>query len=298
MAEQSIGMTTGFGDGTVGGYAADRMRDMESTTFGTGLFLNSDGSQPFAMTGSGTSTLTIGIGNANVSGFFYQNTTSATISVATGVTNATYYLIIVANNSASTAAVTKTVAGVATVPAYSVRLALASAAQLGALTYQSIGTCVVTGGVLSAFTYDENELMSTLLVPYQTGYQMNSGAATLTTASTTYDITTYTLVTSNSDGILSANTATGVITVNRTGWYQITGQGRFNSGTTSWRRLVITINATQVWRTDVASTGAVNHFAQITGVSYLTAGDTLKLQAASGLAAQTIDSVIFTMTLV
>ena len=298
MAEQSIGMTTGFGDGTVGGYTADRMRDMEARTFGDGIFLNSDGSQPFAMTGSATSTLTIGIGNANVSGFFYQNTTAATISVATGVTNATYYLIIVANNSASTAAVTKTVAGVATVPAYSVRLALASSAQLGALTYQSIGTCVVTGGVLSAFTYDENELISTLLVPYQTGVQMGSGVATLTTASTVYDVTTYTVLASNSDGIFSTNTTTGVITVNRTGWYSIFGQVRFNSGTTSWRRLLITIIATQTWRTDVASTGASNHFVQVSGISYLTAGDTVKLQATSGLAAQTIDAATFTITLV
>ena len=298
MAEQSIGMSTGLGDGTAGGYTADRMRDMEARTFGDGIFLNSDGSQPFAMTGSGTSTLTIGIGNANVAGFFYQNTTAATISEATGVTNATYYLIIVANNSASTAAVTKTVAGVATVPAYTVRLALASAAQLGALTYQSIGTCVVTGGVLSAFTYDENEYMQSLLVPYQTGYQMNLGAATLTTASTTYDITTYTLVTSNSDGIFSANTGTGVITVNRTGWYQITGQGRFQAGTTSWRRLVITINAVQVWRVDAASIGVTNHFLQVSGLSYLTTGDTVKLQATSGLAAQSIDATTFTITLV
>ena len=298
MAEQSIGMSTGLGDGTAGGYTADRMRDMEARTFGDGIFLNSDGSQPFTMTGSGTSTLTIGIGNANVAGFFYQNTTAATISVATGVTNATYYLIIVANNSASTAAVTKTVAGVATVPAYTVRLALASAAQLGALTYQSIGTCVVTGGVLSAFTYDENEYMQSLLVPYQTGYQMNLGAATLTTASTTYDITTYTLVTSNSDGIFSANTGTGVITVNRTGWYQITGQGRFQAGTTSWRRLVITINAVQVWRVDAASIGVTNHFLQVAGLSYLTTGDTVKLQATSGLAAQSIDATTFTITLV
>ena len=298
MAEQSIGMSTGLGDGTAGGYTADRMRDMEVNTFGNGLFLNSDGSQPFAMTGSGTSTLTIGIGNANVSGFFYQNTTSATISVATGVTNATYYLIIVANNSASTAAVTKTVAGVATVPAYSVRLALASSAQLGALTYQSIGTCVVTGGVLSGFTYDENELISTLLVPYQTGVQMGSGVATLTTASTAYDVTTYTVLASNSDGIFSTNTTTGVITVNRTGWYSIFGQSRFNSGTTSWRRLDIAINGAVVWRTDVASSGASNHFVQITGQSYLTAGDTVKLRATSGLAAQTIDAATFTMTLV
>ena len=298
MAEQSIGMSTGLGDGTAGGYTADRMRDMEVNTFGNGLFLNSDGSQPFAMTGSGTSTLTIGIGNANVSGFFYQNTTSATISVATGVTNATYYLIIVANNSASTAAVTKTVAGVATVPAYSVRLALASSAQLGALTYQSIGTCVVTGGVLSGFTYDENELISTLLVPYQTGVQMGSGVATLTTASTAYDVTTYTVLASNSDGIFSTNTTTGVITVNRTGWYDIAGQSRFNSGTTSWRRLEVVINGTVVWRTDMASSGASNHFVQVAGKSYLTAGDTVKMRAASGLAAQTVDATTFTMTLV
>ena len=298
MAEQSIGMSSGLGDGTVGGYTADRMRDMEARTFGDGLFLNSSGAQPFEMTGSGTSTLTIGIGNANVAGFFYQNTTAATISVATGVTNATYYLIIVANNSASTAAVTKTVAGVATVPAYTVRLALASAAQLGALTYQSIGTCVVTGGVLSALTLDENEYMSTLLVPYQTGVYMNSGTATITTASTAYDVTTYTLVTSNNDGIFSANTGTGVITVNRTGWYDILGQGRFNAGTTSWRRLELLINGAVVWRTDLASSGATNHFFPVVGKSYLTAGDTVKMRATSGLAAQTIDAAILTMTLV
>jgi hypothetical protein len=179
-----------------------------------------------------------------------------------------------------------------------VRLALASSAQLGALTYQSIGTCVVTGGVLSSFTYDENEYMSTLLVPYQTGVYMSSGTATLTTASTPYDVTTYTLVTSNSDGIFSTNTTTGVITVNRTGWYDILGQSRFNSGTTSWRRLELLVNGAVVWRTDMASSGATNHFIPVVGKSYLTAGDAVKLRATSGLAAQTVDASILTMTLV
>jgi hypothetical protein len=127
---------------------------------------------------------------------------------------------------------------------------------------------------------------------------MNSGVATLTTASTAYDVTTYTLVTSNSDGIFSTNTTTGVITVNRTGWYDILGQGRFNAGTTSWRRLELLINGAVIWRTDMASSGATNHFIPVVGKSYLTAGDTVKMRATSGLASQSVDAAIFTMTLV
>lgn len=295
MAEQSIGMTTGLGDGTAGGYTADRIRDMELKTFGSGEFLNFDNTQPFAMTGSGTGTLTIGIGNANVSGWFYQNTTSATISVATGVVNGTYSLVIVANNTAGTIAVTKTVAGVATVPAYTVRLALVSS--LAGLTYIQIGTCVVTGGVLSAITY-LNSYVTSLSLPYQTGVSMTAGSATITLINTNYDITSYTLSVSNNDGIFTPNNLTGTITVNRSGWYNIATQTRFNSGTTSYRRLFVTINGTQTWRSDVASSGAVNQSVPLSAQSYLTAGDVVKVQVQSGLAAQTADQTIFTMTMV
>ena len=305
MAEQSIGMASGSGDGTVGGYTADRMRSMELSTFSEGVLQNNDGTAAFVLGGATTNALTIGAGNAIVNGWFYQNTTSASISVATGVPNATYNLVIVANNSALTPAVTKTASGTATIPVYSVRLALATTAQITTITgagqavFTLASSVVITGGLVTSFSMDINNIYSIARnTPYQTGEVLTGGTATLTTASTLYDIVNYTTGASTTDGILTVNLTTGVFTIKREGWYIITFQGRFNAGTTSWRRLILTINATQTWRTDVASSGASNHFAQITGLSYLVAGDTVKAQASSGLAAQTIDAGTFTIALV
>jgi hypothetical protein len=295
MAEQSIGMTTGLGDGTAGGYTADRMRDMELRTFNQGILLNSDGTQAFALSGNTTSTLTIGIGNAVVAGWFYQNTSAATISVATGVVNGTYNINIIANNTAGTVAVTKTVAGVATIPAYTVRLALGGGSGSGAIT---IGTCVVTGGVLSLITY-LNTYASTLAIPYQTALSMTAGTATLTTAGTVYTVAGYSTGGTTIDNIFASNNTTGIITVNRTGWFNIVGQVLFTAGTTSYRTLYITQNAaTVINRVDQTSVGFANHNMQIYGMSYLTSGDTIKLQAVAGLAAQSISGASLTIALV
>jgi len=295
MAEQSIGMTTGLGDGTAGGYTADRMRDMELRTFNQGILLNSDGTQAFALSGNTTSTLTIGIGNAVVAGWFYQNTSAATISVATGVVNGTYNINIIANNTAGTVAVTKTVAGVATLPAYTVRLALGGGSGSGAIT---IGTCVVTGGVLSLITY-LNTYASTLAIPYQTALSMTAGTATLTTAGTVYTVAGYSTGGTTIDNIFASNNTTGIITVNRTGWFNIVGQVLFTAGTTSYRTLYITQNAaTVINRVDQTSVGFANHNMQIYGMSYLTSGDTIKLQAVAGLAAQSISGASLTIALV
>lgn len=298
MAEQSIGMTTGLGDGTAGGYTADRMRDMELRTFNTGMFMNTDGTLSCTMSGSGSSTLTIGIGNAIVSGWFYQNTTAATISVSTGVSNGNYSLVIVANNTAGTAAVTKTVAGVATVPAYTVRLALATSAQLSSLTYVSVGTCTVTGGVLSALNYDESSLVTSLALPYQSYQYMSGGTATLTTTSTYYGVGTYSSQAATGDNIFSQDASSGVVTINRAGLYNISAYCIFAASTTSYKRLAIAVGGTNVLFNDSAANGTAAQYVSISGQYVVNATQTVNLRALSNAAAQTITSAYFVISLV
>jgi hypothetical protein len=305
MAEQSIGMASGAGDGTVGGYTADRMRDMELRTFNEGLLCNNDGTQAFTMGGATTNALTIGAGNAVVNGWFYQNTTSASISVATGVPNATYSLVIVANNSAATPTVQKTVAGTAVIPAYSVRLALATAAQIGVIqaagqyVFELSSTVLVTGGIITSFTsLIPAKFGISRNAPYQTGVSLTGGVSTVTLANTTYNIDTYSGGASTTDGIFVVNTSAGVVTVRRDGWYNITGMAVFGTGTTSWRRLTIALNGAQNTRTDQAASGLASSYMTVTQQIYCVSGDTLRLTCASGLAAQSVSLATMTITLV
>ena len=305
MAEQSIGMSSGSGDGTAGGYTADRMRDMELRTFGEGVLQNNDGTEAFELGGAGTNALTIAEGNAVVNGWFYQNTTPASISVATGVPNATYSLVIVANNSALTPAVQKTAAGVATVPAYSVRLALVTAAQVsviqaaGQYVFYLASSVVVSGGNVSSFSMDISTIYSTARnTPYQTGTAITGGTVTATTANTTYDVVNYSSGAATVDDILRVNLTTGVITVRREGWYNVTGMVVWGTGTTSWRRVTLNLNGAQNTRIDQVSSGLNNHYMVVNQQLFLSAGDLLKMTVASGLAAQVASSASLTVTLV
>jgi hypothetical protein len=297
MAEQSIGFATGtgaaFGDGNVGyGYDTARMIAMETKTLTDGVLqVGND----FAMSGSGTATLTIQDGAAVVGGYFYENTSSSAINIST-LANATYNVVIFVNSTAGSLTVSRSVAGTS-VGTYSVRLAVATAAQLTGRVYVQIGTITVAGAVISAISQSYAMYGTTSQLPYQSYATMSGGTATLTTANTTYDITGYSSPSVTGDNIFSVNTTTGEITIRRIGLYLVNAYGLFSTGTTGNRVLGIQLNGSFVQSTRMASSGTATHTMTQTSLIATTAvTDVIKISAISTLAAQSYASGVFTIS--
>jgi hypothetical protein len=297
MAEQSIGMATGtgaaYGDGNVGaGYDTARMIAMETKTLNDGVLqVGND----FAMSGSGTGTLTIQDGAAIVGGYFYENTSSSAIVIST-LANATYNVVIFVNSTAGSLTVSRSVAGT-TVGTYSVRLAVATSAQLTGRVYVQLGTITVAGAVISAISQSYAMYGTTSQLPYQSYATMSGGTATLTTANTTYDITGYSSSSVTGDNIFSVNTTTGEITVRRIGLYLVTAYGVFSSGTTGNRLLGIQLNGSFVQSTRMASSGTSTHTMTQTSLIATTAvTDVIKISAISTIASQSYANGVFTIS--
>lgn len=297
MAEQSIGMATGtgaaFGDGNVGsGYATTRMTAMETKTLNDGVLLVGNN---LAMTGSGTNTLTIADGAAVVGGYFYENTTSAGIVIST-LANATYNVAILVNETAGSLTVSRSVAGT-TIGTYSVRLVVATTAQLTGLTYVQLGTVTVTGASISAITPAYTMYGTTRQIPSQSYATMSGGTATLTTANTTYDVTAYSSSSVTSDNIFSVNTTTGEITVRRAGLYLVTAYGAFSTGTTGNRLIGIQLNGSFVNSTRHAAAGVATQTATHTALVVTTAAtDVIKLAVSASIATQSLASGLLTIS--
>jgi ribulose-5-phosphate 4-epimerase/fuculose-1-phosphate aldolase len=297
MAEQSIGMATGtgaaYGDGNVGaGYDTARMIAMETKTLNDGVLqVGND----FAMSGSGTGTLTIQDGAAIVGGYFYENTSSSAIVIST-LANATYNVVIFVNSTAGSLTVSRSVAGT-TVGTYSVRLAVATNAQLTGRVYVQLGTITVAGAVISAISQSYAMYGTTSQLPYQSYATMSGGSATLTTANTTYDITSYSSSSVTGDNIFSVNTTTGEITVRRIGLYLVTAYGVFSTGTTGNRLLGIQLNGSFVQSTRMASSGTSTHTMTQTSLIATTAvTDVIKISAISTIASQSYANGVFTIS--
>ena len=297
MAEQSIGMATGtgaaYGDGNVGaGYDTARMIAMETKTLNDGVLqVGND----FAMSGSGTGTLTIQDGAAIVGGYFYENTSSSAIVIST-LANATYNVVIFVNSTAGSLTVSRSVAGT-TVGTYSVRLAVATSAQLTGRVYVQLGTITVAGAVISAISQSYAMYGTTSQLPYQSYATMSGGSATLTTANTTYDITSYSSSSVTGDNIFSVNTTTGEITVRRIGLYLVTAYGVFSTGTTGNRLLGIQLNGSFVQSTRMASSGTSTHTMTQTSLIATTAvTDVIKISAISTIASQSYANGVFTIS--
>ena len=299
MAEQSIGFATGtgasFGDGNVGaGYDTARMIAMETKTLNDGVLqVGND----FAMSGSGTATLTIQDGAAVVGGYFYENTSSSAINIST-LANATYNVVIFVNSTSGSLTVSRSVAGT-TVGTYSVRLAVATNAQLTGRVYVQLGTVQVAGAVIAASGIVQSYAMygTTSQLPYQSYATMSSGTATLTTANTTYDITGYSSPSVTGDNIFSVNTTTGEITVRRIGLYLVSAYGVFSTGTTGNRLLGVQLNGTFVQSTRMASSGTSTHTMTQTSLIATTAvTDVIKISAISTIASQSYANGVFTIS--
>jgi hypothetical protein len=293
MAEQSIGFATGtgaaYGDGNVGaGYDTARMIAMETKTLSDGVLLVGN---EFAMSGSGTGTLTIQDGAAVVGGYFYENTSSSAIVIST-LANATYNVVIFVNSTAGSLTVSRSVAGT-TVGTYSVRLAVATSAQLTGRVYVQLGTITVAGAVITAITPSYAMFGTTSQLPYQAYASMSGGIATLTLANTSYDLSSFSSPTSSGEGLIVADNINNTMTVKRAGMYLITGSCAFSSGTTGNRLVTINVNGANVSSTRQAAAGVATQTITQTALHYLAADDIIKINLQTSLAGQSVASGLF-----
>ena len=293
MAEQSIGFATGtgaaFGDGNVGtGYDTARMIAMETKTLNDGVLqVGND----FAMSGSGTGTLTIQDGAAIVGGYFYENTSSSAIVIST-LANATYNVVIFVNSTAGSLTVSRSVAGT-TVGTYSVRLAVATAAQLTGRVYVQIGTITVAGAVITAIAQSYAMFGTTSQLPYQAYASMSGGIATLTLANTSYDLSSFSSPTSSGEGLIVADNINNTMTVKRAGMYLIAASCAFSSGTTGNRLVTINVNGANVSSTRQAAAGVATQTITQTALHLLAADDIIKINLQTSLAGQSVASGLF-----
>lgn len=291
MAEQSIGMaTTGAGDGTLGGYSSSRMTAMETKTLSDGVLQTGS---LLAMTGSGTNTLNIAAGAAIVGGYFYENTTSSAI-VISSLANATYNVAILVNTTAGALTVSRSVSGT-TVLSYTVRLVVATSAQLSGQTYLQLGTVTVTGAVISAITPDYNMYGTTTQLPYQSYAYMTGGTATLTNVNTQYDVAGFTASSVTSDAIFSVNTTTGEITTRRTGLYIVSYYGQYGTGTTGQRNARLNVNGAQTQSATITPVASAAYLSA-TWLQPLTAADVIKISTNTiTTAGQSVSSAYLTI---
>lgn len=238
--ERSLGWaTTGTGDGPAAGYDSSRWRANAQKSDGTGITLyGSD----MAMSGVSSSTLTIADGAAIITGLTYETNGSVTIST-TGLT-ATYNVLLIANVSAGSVTVTANGAGTTTVAASTIRVAIATSAQtttittaVGASSIITLGTVTVAAGTITAITQ---------AMPFSTSMQLPAqvyGLFNGLTSSASITNATYTTLTgwyasaTSGEGIITANTTTGELTVGVAGEYLARLITTWDSNTTGSRYL-------------------------------------------------------------
>jgi hypothetical protein len=200
-----------------------------------------------AMSGTTTSTLTIADGAIIINGYTYETNGSVTISTS-GLTG-TYSVIVVANSTAGTVAVTQTGAGGTTIAASTVRAAIATAAQVttittavGAANVITLGTIVTAAGVISSIT-PAYPYSTSLQVPSQVYAVLDSLSAPITCANTaSVDLTAYSISATSGEDIITVNATTGVMTVNVAGVYHADAICSWDANTTGSR--VLGINGT------------------------------------------------------
>lgn len=243
--ERSLGWNTGTSNDGASTYATDRMIAMETKTLGNGTMITGG---LLALSGVGTSTLTIADGAAVINGYFYESTSASTIP--TNTLNGTYTLALIANNSGGTYTVSQSTAGTAGVPNTSVldktvRMALATGTLLGPIgsgNYIAYASVVVnaSGQITTINSYFP--FAQTRQLPNTQYVYLNGGTATMTTGGTYYDVTIYNgvgNVLASNDGTVTANATTGAITVRQSGVYTFSILLKFNVSTSGDRKAFI-----------------------------------------------------------
>jgi len=294
MAEQSIGMATGvgiaFGDGNGTGYDSTRLTAMETKTLSNGVLQTGS---LLAMTGTGTGTLNIASGAAIVSGYFYENTTSAAI-VISSLANATYTVAVFVNATAGALTVSRSVSGT-TVTTYAVRLVVATSGQLSGQTYLTLGTITVSGASITAISTDLARYGTTTQIPYQSYATMSGGIATLTSANTQYELSSFGTPVTSGEGLIVPDAVSNNMTVKRSGVYSISTFVTFTSGTTGSRRVSIYVNGTAVSATTSTAPGIATHFITQSAIHVLAASDVITISLLSSIASQSVSAGVFTV---
>jgi hypothetical protein len=236
--ERSLGWATGVAatDGATT-YDSARMSAFERAGLGHGVLLT--GSY-LAMSGTGTTTLTIADGAAIVGGYFYESNGSVTIATST-LGSATYNVIIIANTAAGNQTVTANGAATTTVVPAVTRIALVTAAQLTTITasitttnFVALGTVTTSAGTITAIApyYPYTSTRQQKNTQYCTA---SGGTVSMPLASTYYDIVGYSSSVNSSDGSMTVNTGTGAFALGISGVYQIDFEITFDTNITGNR---------------------------------------------------------------
>lgn len=272
MAEQSMFWpTTGTGDGISGGYTDARLKTIWKAALGNGVlqYLNK-----LEATGTGTSTLAVNTGAAVVEGYLYENDSSASIATAS-LGSATYGLYVIANEDASTLAVSRSVAGT-TVAAKSTRLALNSTTP--AQPSIKIATVVTSGGSITSITAENNRFASSRVKTVGSStLAVGTRTANQSIANNTSTVVTFGSVT-NSDYVTGV-AGTGVFTIKESGIYSLMVGLNFATNATGDRSTWIHVNGSQVVHTITQFVATGLGATQRMTAAYqesLTAGDTVE----------------------
>jgi len=197
---------------------------------------------------------------------------------------------ILVNNTAGALTVSRSVAGT-TIGTYSVRLVVATDAQLSGQTYVQLGTIVVSGAAITSITPSYAMYGTTTQLPYQSYATMSGGTATLTVSLTAYDVTGYSSSSVSADNIFSVNTTTGAITIQRTGWYTFTQTGTYSTGTTGYRGMQLFVGGTAVYDNRAAALGVASHQVANSGLFEITtAGSVVIAKVFANVASQSFAS--------
>lgn len=233
--EQSFGMTTGTGDGTVGGYSSARVTSMFAGMLSrnSGVFVKTTKSP--TVSGLTTTSLTIGTYACLNQGFYYEG--SGVVLTMVGIGAGTYYLVNRVNNTASAVSVTRsegTGATTTTIAARTVRTALITTASYSSSTDIIIATITInSSAVITVIDESSREWTVNPTLPY-TEVVNNSGiSGSVPNTAETLAVMTGD-VTSSVQGIINV-TAAGVYTVNKTGYYLFTAAMSWDTNTTGSR---------------------------------------------------------------
>jgi hypothetical protein len=271
MAEQSMFWpTTGTGDGISGGYTSDRLASIWKSVLGDGLlkYLND-----LEATGSST-TLSINTGAALINGYLYENTSSASIATSTLGTGS-YGLYLIANESASALAVSRSVAGT-TVASKTVRLAL----NLTTPTQPYIKLAVVgiTSGTItgiSTTSVTNRWAVSRSTLPYNYANMYISSMSITTSTDTTIAGTG--AVSEQSSDYVKVDVTTGNVTFLQAGTYAIQVTAVWDTNTTNRRRLTVnSLRGSQLTATSFITAAFSQHV--YTEYYSTSAGDVIQCQ--------------------
>lgn len=230
--ERSLGWNTSTSNDGASAYDSSRMIAMETKTLGQGILITGGF---LAVSGVGTTKVTIANGAALINGYFYESTAASDITIS-GLSAATYTLALISNATAGSYTVAQTAAGTTTVLASTVRIAVCTAAQLttiGAANYIAMATIVTAGGVVSSIAS---------LVPFASSRTTASYVAMRSSAGGLANnflgqIASYPIVEASNDGVMTYDASTGVITVAVTGVYLIDGMIAWDTNVTGSRQI-------------------------------------------------------------